>query len=215
MLLTLLVDHSGCWWRAEATTLRQFVPSDPDEDDGRDNKPRNADRDAQRWAEIAAMAQRAGQELAAGRWVVNHHGATELTIEAPDDLTKTEHEILAAWLYREPVGADPWVTPIRNGRHRVWNSLKADPNAILPIHGRELEEANPSSAAVCGENWHDLFRSHLEQLDALDWFDRADPLNARFRDFLAQAAVGEFPNLTAPQPMYKDCSVGDLPVIST
>ena len=72
--------------------------------------------------------------------------------------------------------------------------------ALIPIQGDALGYANPANAEVLGETWPDLYAMHVEELDSLEWFDTADPLNASFRTSLVTAASGEFPSPVDPAP---------------
>lgn len=71
---------------------------------------------------------------------------------------------------------------------------------LIPIRGDALGYANPADTAAMGAGWAEVYAADVEELDGLDWFDTADPLNATFRAVLVTAASGEFPSTTDPTP---------------
>lgn len=182
------------WWRTTAAQVRRWVPLDPDATDG---GQRNPDRDYQRWDLVAAAVAQVGQELAAGSWSVDPEiddcGFVALH-GYPGDLTQTEQHIVSAWFKAtEAVQFDPWFEPLTDGRHRLWGTMPHFGTALIPIRGDALRYANPTGAEVFGDGWPSLYADHVEKLDALEWFDAGDPLNASFRRSLLTAASGEFP----------------------
>lgn len=187
------------WWRTTAEHVRQWVPEDPDIEDG---VQRHSDRDERRWNLIAAAVTQVGDALAAGSWSVDpeldDHGLVALP-GYPGDLTQTEQDIISAWFRSsEAVEFDPWFEPLTNGRHRLWGTMSHFGAASIPIRGSALRHANSADAEVLGDGWPGLYANDIEELAALDWFDTRDPLNASFRASLVTAASGAFPSPVDP-----------------
>ncbi|MFT3861147.1 hypothetical protein [Micropruina sp.] len=189
------------WWRATAKQVRGWVPQDPDAEDG---GQRHSDRDDQRWPLIAAVVARVGDALAEGEWTVDPDLEDRGLVEVdgyPGGLTRTEQNIVSAWFRSsEAVRFDPWFEPLTNGRHRIWATMPHFGAALIPILGDALGYANPVDAEVLGEGWPSLYAANVEELDALEWFDTGDPLNASFKSSLVTAASGEFPSPVDPLP---------------
>lgn len=139
-----------------------------------------------------------GDALAAGSWSVdpefNDRGFVALH-GYPGDLTETEQGIVSAWFRSsEAVEFDPWFEPLTNGRHRLWGTMPHFGSALIPIRGSALGYANAADVEALGDDWPSLYANDIEELDALDWFEVEDPLNASFRECLVAAASGEFPS---------------------
>ncbi|MEZ5188377.1 hypothetical protein [Microbacterium lacticum] len=201
MAMLISVAAPRFWWRTTPEQALRWVPRDPDAEDGGQRHP---DRDVQRWALIASTVAQVGDSLAAGAWSVDpeleDRGLVELD-SYPGELTRTEQRIVSAWFRSsEAVQFDPWFEPLTNGRHRLWATMPHFGAALIPIQGDALGYANPANAEVLGETWPDLYAMHVEELDSLEWFDTADPLNASFRTSLVTAASGEFPSPVDPAP---------------
>ena len=189
------------WWRTTEGNVRRWVPVDPDVEDGHQ---RHADRDEQRWPLIASVVARVGDALAAGSWQVDPdvEGRGLVALDGyPGDLTRTERAIVSAWFSSaEAVQFDPWFEPLTNGRHRLWATMPYFGAGLIPVRGDALGYVKPADAEVLGEGWADVYAVDVEELDGLDWFDAADPLNAAFREALVTAAAGEFPSTVDPPP---------------
>ncbi|MFC7849389.1 hypothetical protein ACFUTU_13035 [Arthrobacter sp. NPDC057388] len=188
----IYISEPSFWWRAEAAQLRQFVPIDPDVDDGRRRWP---DRDEQRWNLVAQAVTQVSQALAAGQWEPDedNSGHSLVRIDA-EELSNTEKNIVRKWFsVDEPVGMDPWFEPLQNGRHRLWSTLDFFGSEPVPIKGDAIGYANPADAEVLGANWQHLFAKNVEELEAVTWFDATDPVNVRFENALRTAARGEHP----------------------
>lgn len=194
------------WWRMPASEVQRWVAVDPDVEDGRQ---RHGDRDEQRWDVIALVVAQVGDALASGAWVTdeefNDHGF--VTVEGyPGDLTRTEQKIVAAWFRSsEAVQVDPWFDQLTNGRHRLWTTARHFGERLVPICGDALGYANAADIEVLGPKWAELYVANVEELDALDWFDGVDALNASFRGSLISAASGQIPSpVDEFQPMSED-----------
>ena len=112
----------------------------------------------------------------------------------PGILTSTEQKIVRKWFsVDEPVRMDPWCEPLQNGRHRLWSTLDFFGNEPVPIKGDAIGYANPADTGVLGANWQHLFVKNVEELEAVTWFDNADPVNVRFANALKAAAGGVHP----------------------
>ncbi|WP_123940651.1 MULTISPECIES: hypothetical protein [unclassified Frondihabitans] len=194
-MTTIRVTTPRFWWRASADSMRPWVTSDPDVDDGR---PRHADRDDQRWDLIAGVVAEVGEALARGAWIPNpddpRYGDVQVT-QYPGVLTPEEQNIVTAWFkHSEAVRVDPWWDQLVNGRHRLWSTLPFFESALVPVCGDALGYADPINAAELGSDWAYSYREmQLPELDALPWFDRTDAVNATFRDAMHTAASGQFP----------------------
>lgn len=191
----LAVSAPNFWWRTNATSVGQWVISDPDVDDG---SPRWSDRNDQHWDRIAAVIAAAGNALASGSWTPHGGGSTYADVDVegyPDALTQTEQKIVLAWFnYAEAVRVDPWWNQLENGRHRLWRTLPYFGDALVPICGSALGYANAPTAAELGPSWPQEFSEHLDELNASAAFDLADPLNMIFRQSMEEAAAGRFPS---------------------
>jgi hypothetical protein len=110
---------------------------DPDVEDQRQ---RWAGRDEPDWAAIAAAVQHVMDAVAGGRIEpVDEEDPEEgehIVVDVDlDHLDAEGQEIVSEWFdsHTGPV-ADPWGDSLENGRHRLWNSWQAAPDAVLPIH---------------------------------------------------------------------------------
>jgi len=171
------------------------VLEDPDQEDHRE--PRWSDTSEQRWRLIASTVALVGDELAAGRWTIDEDDDTYYGMVAapvPEPLTQTERHIVTSWFSAgEAVCVDPWFEPITNGRHRLWNTLTHFGDRLVPVASDALGYATPTNTEVLGEAWPELYRAHVDDLAAIEWFDLHDPMNSRFAHAIDQAARGEHP----------------------
>lgn len=189
-MLTVYVSTPNFWWRAPATHIRQWVPSDPDVDDGR---TRWEDSQEQRWSLIADIVAQVSQALAGDSWTADDDGDAVITVPAPD-LSETEERIVRSWFGAAMgVTIDPWWDAIVDGRHRLWRVLPLIGGTPVPIRGSALGYANEADIEVLGPTWHETFAEYPAQVKALGWFDQADPVNVRFLQALDSAARGEIP----------------------
>lgn len=183
------------WWRLAPAEVRRWVSADPDVEDG---QQRHADRDEQHWDAIASVVAQVGDALASGAWSTDDEfdACGFVTIDAcPGDLTQAEQKIVASWFSSsEAVQVDPWFDRSFNGRHRLWATARRFGAGLVPICGNELGYANAADLEGRGSRWPELYVKYVEDLDALDWFNGADPLNASFRTSLVTAASGQFPS---------------------
>ncbi|WP_220085923.1 hypothetical protein, partial [Burkholderia multivorans] len=83
--------------------------------------------------------------------------------------------------------------PITNGRHRLRNTLTHFGDRLVPVASDALGYATPTNTEVLGEAWPELYRAHVDDLAAIEWFDLHDPMNSRFAHAIEQAARGEHP----------------------
>lgn len=176
------------------------MPEDPDREDRRE--PRWSDTAQQHWGLIADAVATIGDELAAGRWTTDEDDNTyygTVTVAVSKPLTKTERHIVNSWFSAaEAVCVDPWFEPITNGRHRLWSTLAHIGDRLVPVAGDALGYATPADTQVIdtqviGDAWHELYREHVHELAAIEWFDRRDPMNSRFAGAIDRAARGEHP----------------------
>lgn len=195
MELSVPVCMPAFWWRGAAQHVREWVLEDPDQEDHRE--PRWRDTYEQRWRLIAYAVVLVGDELAAGRWTIDEDDDTyygKVTALVPKPLTETEQRIVNSWFsYSEAVCIDPWFEDIYNGRHRLWNTLTHFGDLLVPVASNALRYATPTDTEVLGEGWHEYYRTHVDELAAIEWFDLHDSMNSRFVRALAQAARGEHP----------------------
>lgn len=195
MELSVPVWMPAFWWRGAAQHVREWVLEDPDQEDHRE--PRWSDTSEQRWRLIASTVALVGDELAAGRWTIDEDDDTYygmMTAPVPEPLTETERHIVTSWFSAgEAVCVDPWFEPITNGRHRLWNTLTHFGDRLVPVASDALGYATPTNTEVLGEAWPELYRAHVDDLAAIEWFDLHDPMNSRFAHAIDQAARGEHP----------------------
>jgi hypothetical protein len=133
--------HPERYWLA----VRADMPGlqDPDLEDQHQRWP---DRDGRDWAASAAAVQHVMDEVAGGRGRVEQvdeedpdageHVVVDLDL---DHLDAADEEIVSHWFWEGlgPVG-DPWRDRVENGRHRLWNSWEAAPDAVLPVYSATL-----------------------------------------------------------------------------
>lgn len=195
MTMVISVVTPRFWWRMRPAEVWRWVSVDPDVEDGRQ---RHADRDEHRWDSIASVVAQVGEALASGAWTTDDESGAcgFVTIdECPGDLTLTEKKIVGSWFRcSEAVEVDPWFDQLFNGRHRLWATAQHFGVGLVPICGNELGYANAADMAAAGSSWPENYAKCVEELDALDWFNGADPLNASFRRSLVTAASGQFPS---------------------
>ncbi|MDK7750802.1 hypothetical protein QP572_10640 [Brevibacterium sp. UMB10442] len=195
MELSVPVWMPAFWWRGAAQHVRDWVLEDPDQEDHRE--PRWSDTSEQRWRLIASTVALVGDELAAGRWTIDEDDDTYygmVVASVPEPLTETERHIVTSWFSAgEAVCVDPWFEPITNGRHRLWNTLTHFGDRLVPVASDALGYATPTNTEVLGEAWPELYRAHVDDLAAIEWFDLHDPMNSRFAHAIDQAARGEHP----------------------
>ncbi|MCS6576457.1 hypothetical protein NYS52_18165 [Curtobacterium flaccumfaciens pv. flaccumfaciens] len=195
-MTTITVTHPRFWWRGTSADLRAWVDEDPDLSD-RLSGPRWPDTMQQRWDYIAAAVADIGDELAQHAWTVNpmFPDNGDVTLTLPVALAPTEVKIVRAWFSNaEAVRVDPWWEQIENGRHRLWGTLPHFGARLIPVKGSAIGYANPLDAAAIGPTWPALAADNLQELDALNWFNQADPVNRTFRNALSAAAAGSFPS---------------------
>jgi hypothetical protein len=136
------VAHPERWWLAVCADMPWL--KDPDVED---HHQRNADRDERDWAGVAAAVQHVMNELTEGRGRIEpvdeddpsegNHVVVDLDLE---HLDATDQEIVTEWFWKGlgPI-ADPWDDRLVNGRHRLWSSWKAAPEAALPVESDLLQ----------------------------------------------------------------------------
>lgn len=228
--MTSLVVDVACprfWWRTDGGRLRDWINlrTSPDETDG---YQRHDDRDEQRWDLVAAVVASVGDQLAAGVWAPQFwegestkEGRVE--VDASEDLTPTEVEIVRSWFRDwEVVCTDPWdaYLGVQNGRHRLWGVLCHGEDLLLPVRGTSLMYANPDDAGEYDSRpgithrWHTNYTTCLEELYYTDWFDHSDTLNRRFVTALQESARGQWPDPSAlghdtPEPLVEPGAVPD------
>lgn len=189
----IYVSKPNFWWRADAGRIQEYVPFNPDVEDGHQRWP---DRDDQRWDLVAQAVIQVSRALAAGEWEPDEEDGRAyglIRIDA-DELTRTEKKIVRAWFgAAQPVRVDPWFEPLQDGRHRLWATLEAFGTELVPIKGDAVGYANHLDTEMLGKDWPTFFEKNLEDLAAVTWFDAADPVNIRFADALKSAARGAFP----------------------
>ena len=126
------------YWMATRKSFPDLI--DPDIQDG---KQRHNDRDSIRWRELAQAVNSIGELLQEGIWTWDE-GYTWLNVEkSPEDgFTAPERGIVKAWFsHAEGVKADPRSdSSVFNGRHRLWNTWKHSPDAVLPVRSALLEQ---------------------------------------------------------------------------
>ena len=135
--MTLIaVAHPERWWLA----ARKDVPllGDPDLDDGR---TRYRDTVPPAWPSIADVVQKIGRMITAGDYVVQADDPVWVHIQVHlDGLNERDQEIVTQWF--RGIGASPSADPgdetPNDGRHRLWASWKAHPEAALPIYSSVL-----------------------------------------------------------------------------
>lgn len=170
MELSVPVWMPAFWWRGAAQHVREWVPEDPDQEDHRE--PRWSDTSEQRWRLIASTVALVGDELAAGRWTIDEDDDTYYGMVAapvPEPLTETERHIVTSWF------------------------SAGEAVCVDPVASDALEYATPTNTEVLGEAWPELYRAHVDDLAAIEWFDLHDPMNSRFAHAIDQAARGEHP----------------------
>lgn len=190
MPLSVPVQAPVFWWRARVSDIRPWVPKDPELDDLPSLKWNDSTQ--QRWSAIAHAVSAVGHELAAQRWKAGEEGdgdTVTVSIADPQPLTATERHIVCSWFSaEEAIRFDPWSTRILDGRHRLWNTFPYFGNLLVPILSYSLADTKPSHVASTSSTSSQIYRSHLEKLGAIDWFDRHDRLNTHFVKVLAEAA---------------------------
>lgn len=132
MKSTLYVPHAEWWWFATRDDLPWLT--DPDEDDGR---VRHADRDERGWAAIATAVGTVAQSIACDEHDVDDEYPNMALV--PVDLTglgMEDKRIVKSWFRAgsEAPSTDPWKDTLTNGRHRLWATWQAEPNALLPVY---------------------------------------------------------------------------------
>jgi|GEM_PF-3515886 len=195
-MTTISVAHPRFWWRGTSSDLRAWVDEDPDVAD-RLRQPRWPDTAEQRWDQIAVAVADVGDQLANQAWTVDpdfpDYG--EVTVALARPLEPTELKIVSTWFsLAEAVSVDPWWDSIVNGRHRLWGTLPHFGNRLVPVKGSAIGYANPSDAEAIGPSWSSLSADNLQELDALTWFNAADPVNRTFRAAHSTAAHGLYPS---------------------
>lgn len=123
------------WWFAKKEDL--WWLTDPDEDEGR----RWADRDTRQWAAIAPIVDGVARALSAGKYA-DADGDATVRVEL-SALDEADREIVLSWLqlWQAP-SADAWSTTSTDGRHRLWNTWHAAPEALLPLYSALLWHAD-------------------------------------------------------------------------
>lgn len=187
----IYIYEPNFWWRADAKQVRKFVPVDPDVDEG---LQRWGDRDEQRWNLVAQAVTQVSRALAAGEWELSdrdNYGLVGIDVE---ELTDSEKNIMEEWFGAcQSVCMDPWSASLTDGRHRLWSTLDFLGSEPVPIKGYAISHAIPVNADSPGTNWQSYFVEGGQALEAVSWFDAADPVNVRFAHALKTAASGQFP----------------------
>ena len=132
MTLTLYVPHTESWWFARRADLPWLT--DPHEDDGR---VRHHDRDERAWPAIAATVQAVARAIAYGGHPVDEEDPAVAVVAVDDPgLAAADRRIVTSWFRAgsEAPAADPWDDGLVNGRHRLWATWRAVPDALLPVH---------------------------------------------------------------------------------
>lgn len=195
MNLDVAVSMPAFWWRGRASGLQCRVPVHPDKKDNL-STPRHPDENEQRWGLIADAVAAVGDELAAGHWDVdtNHRQCNGwVTIDVPERLSVPEWRILRSWFSAsESVLSEPWLK-LWDGRHRLWNSLPHFNTQPIPVASAELRLSSPSDDMAHRAEWPIGYREDLLHLAEVKWFERTDPMNARYIHALEQAAHGVHP----------------------
>lgn len=190
--MTLLaLPRPNEWWRASGSALLEHIyRTDPDIEDGR---PRYPDDDPTiDWTAIADCVTDIGQAIAGGHIVIVDDVPHVPASQQFATLTPESARIVAGWLTDPPV-ADPHNSGPTNGRHRVWNTANARPEAMLPICGDSLGYATPEDLNTI-DGWPEMYSADYNSIVALPWFDQRDALNQRFLAQLAQLAEGTIPD---------------------
>lgn len=135
--MTLIaIAHPERWWLA----VRKDVPllSDPDLDDGH---TRHRDATAPAWSSIAGVVQKVGRMIIAGDYAVHADDPVWVHVQVHlDGLDERDQKIVTQW-FRGGVtspSADPGDEMPNDGRHRLWASWTAFPQAVLPIYSNVL-----------------------------------------------------------------------------
>ena len=124
--------------RADMPWLR-----DPDVEDLRQ---RWSDRDERDWTSIVAAVEHVMDEIAGGRGRIELDDEEDpevgehVVVDADlDHLAVEDRKIVSGWFHAHtgPV-ADPWGDSLVNGRHRLWSSWQAVPDAVLPVYSAQL-----------------------------------------------------------------------------
>ena len=128
--LPVFLSNPERFWLAARSDIPYL--SDPDVDDG---YQRWADRDELRWGEIARVVEEAGQRVVAGGVYIDEEQDQLLDLWIPDWFTPAERKVVTSWF--KPSSSphrDPWAdASMGDGRHRLWNTWKRAPDALLPI----------------------------------------------------------------------------------
>ena len=135
------VPHPERWWFARATDLPWLENPDMSGVNADVEQPRWADRDTRQWGAIAPIVDGLARTLSAGRYDVED-GRAVLHADL-SALEETDRKIVRSWFqpWQAP-SADTWSTTMSDGRHRCWNSWRAEPGALLPLSSALLEHAD-------------------------------------------------------------------------
>lgn len=186
--LLIRVDRPLTWWRATPEQISERL-KDPDQG----HIPRWASYD-QDWKAIGSTVSAVADAIAAGRYSVNPEQSDEGIVQVPDPgLGVKEKQIVDAWFLSAPVTSDPWIDGWSDGRHRTWQTSRADPAVALPVRGSSIGYVNSYDIPRLGADWEKLYQHDLERLTALEWFDQSDPLNAQFIRSHEIASAGMIP----------------------
>lgn len=135
--------------------------------------------------------------LPRGRWTIDEDDDTYygmVTAPVLEPLTRTErHIVTSRFSAAEAVCVDPWFRAHHQWAAPSLEHVDALWRSVGSVAGDALGYATPTNTEVLGEAWPELYRAHVDELAAIEWFDLHDPMNSRFAHAIGQASRGEHP----------------------
>ncbi|KQQ28619.1 hypothetical protein ASF54_08205 [Frondihabitans sp. Leaf304] len=125
------VENPSAFWFATAADVTWFA----DPNDGR--YPQHTTD----WSVTASWLERAVDSLARGAWEQDGDDSWLIVSDYPGNLDRDGRFIIESLLWAHPIEMDPWDNELDDGRHRSWGLWNYDPNILIPIRSRLLQDS--------------------------------------------------------------------------